>query len=265
MLPAEYTADNFGLHIRSIIMETLPLVESPGLSQAERVVDTFVAPSKTFTDILRSTTWWLPFLLLIVVTMASTFAVDQKIGFDRVAEQSIAQSSSASEQMANLSPPDRAARMHMIAAGQKYGMYASAVFILIFVAIVALLNWATLNFVMGASTTFGQNFAVCMYAGLPKIFIGLLNVILIYAGVNIDNFDPNNPVGTNIGYYLTDSPPWTKVALGFFDVFGLWSLALMVIGLSIIARKTKAQAAIVAIGWWVVGLLLLTAITAARG
>jgi hypothetical protein len=245
-------------------METVAVVESPGLSQVERVVDTFVAPGKTFTDILRSTSWWLPFLILVIVTCASTFAVDKKIGFDRVAEQSIAQSSSASEQMANLTPQDRAARMHIIAASTKIFMYAAAVFILIFVAIVALLNWATLNFVMGAKTTFGQNFAVCMYAGLPKIFIGLLNVVLIFAGVNTESFDPNNPVGTNLGYYLTESPQWVKVALSFFDVFGLWSLILMVIGLSIIANKSKAQAAIVAVGWWLFGLLVLTGMTAAR-
>ena len=41
----------------------------PGLSQMERVVDTFVAPKKTFTDILRSTSWWLPFLLMVLVTL----------------------------------------------------------------------------------------------------------------------------------------------------------------------------------------------------
>jgi hypothetical protein len=245
-------------------METVAVVESPGLSQVERVLDTFVAPSKTFTDILRSTSWWLPFLILIVVTLASTFAVDKKIGFDRVAEQTISQSSSASEQMSQLTPQDRAARMHIIALTTKYSTYAAAVFILIFVAIVALLNWATLNFGMGAKTTFGQNFAVCMYAGLPKIFIGLLNVVLIFAGVNTENYDPNNPVGTNIGYYLTESPQWIKVALGFFDVFGLWSLIVMVIGLSVIAHKSKAQAAIVAVGWWLFGLLLLTGMTAAR-
>jgi hypothetical protein len=246
-------------------METVAVVESPGLSQVERVVDTFVAPSKTFTDILRSTSWWLPFLILVVVTFASTYAVDKKIGFDRVAEQTISQSSSASEQMAQLTPQDRAARMHMIAASTKYFTYAAAVFILIFVVIVALLNWATLNFGMGAKTTFGQNLAVCMYAGLPKIFIGLLNVVLIYAGVNTENYNQNNPVGTNLGYYLTDSPEWVKVALSFLDVFGLWSLILMVIGLSIIAHKSKGQAAVVAVGWWLFGLLVLVGITAARG
>jgi hypothetical protein len=239
--------------------------EVTGLSQVERVVDTFVAPSKTFADILRSTSWWLPFVLLVVVTMGSTYAIDQKIGFDRVAEQSIAQSASAGEQMAQLTADQRATQIHRIAVGQRYGSYAAAVIILIFVAIVALLNWASLNFGMGAKTTFGQNFAVCMYAGLPKIFIGLLNIVFVYAGVNTENFDLNNPVGTNIGYYMTSSPHWMQVALSFLDIFGLWSLALMVIGLAIISKKSKGQAAIVAVGWWLIGLLLLTGITMAKG
>jgi hypothetical protein len=238
--------------------------ENRGLSQVERVVDTFVAPSKTFTDILRSSSWWLPFLLLVLITMASTAVVDKKIGFDRVAEQSVAQSPASEEQMAQLTPQQRAAQIHRIALGQKYGSYAAAIIILIFVAIIALLYWASLNFGLGAKTTYGQNFAVCMYAGLPKIFIGLLNIVFVYAGVNTENFDLNNPVGTNIGYYLTDSAQWIKVAMSFFDIFGLWALALTVIGLAVISRKTKAQAAMVAVGWWLLGLVLLAGMTAAR-
>ena len=238
--------------------------ERVGLSQVERVVDTFVAPSKTFTDILRSTSWWLPFLLLVAVTMASAFAIDHKIGFDRVAEQSISQNALAEEQMAQLPADQRTARIHRISLGQKYGSYSSAVIILIFVGIVALLNWASLNFGLGAKTTFGQNFAVCMYAGLPKAFIGLLNILFVYVGVNTENFDLNNPVGTNVGYYLSDSAQWVKTALSFVDVFGLWSLALTIIGLAIISRKSKPQAAVVAVGWWLIGLLLLTGMTAAR-
>ena len=239
--------------------------ETSGLSQVERVVDTFLAPSKTFADILRSTSWWLPFLLLVVVTMGSTFAIDQKIGFDRVAEQSVMQSAAAEDQMAQLTADQRAAAVHRIAAGQKYGSYGAAAIILIFVAIVALLNWASLNFGLGASTTFGQNFAVCMYAGLPKIFIGLLNIVFVYAGVNTENFDLNNPVGTNIGYYMTDSAHWLKMAGSFFDLFGLWSLVLMVIGLAIISKKSKGQAAMVAVGWWLIGMFIMVGITAVKG
>ena len=58
--------------------------QGAGLSQVERVVDTFIAPSKTFTDILRSTSWWLPFLLLVVVSLGATVVVDKQVGFERV-------------------------------------------------------------------------------------------------------------------------------------------------------------------------------------
>ena len=167
--------------------------------------------------------------------------------------------------MSQLTPDARAAAIHRIAIVTRASAYASGVIILIFVAIIALLNWASLNFGLGAKTTYGQNFAVCMYAGLPKIFIGLLNIVFVYAGVNTENFDMNNPVGTNIGYYMTSSAHWLSTALSFFDIFGLWTLALTVIGLAIISKKSKGQAAIVAVGWWLIGLLILTGITAARG
>jgi hypothetical protein len=245
-------------------MEAALAAETKPLSQVERVMDTFVAPSKTFTDILRSTSWWLPFLLATVVSMASAFAINQKIGFDAVAEQSIQQNAKQEEQMSQMEPAARAKQIHIIGVTMKYSFYASGVIILAFTAVLSLLNWASFNFGFGARTTFGQNFAVCMYAGLPRMFLAVLNIILVYAGVNTENFDLNNPVGTNIGYYLTDSPQWLKTAGSFFDIFGLWTLALMVIGTSIIAKKSKAQAAIVVVGWWVIGLLISTGMAALR-
>ena len=238
--------------------------ENRGLSQAERVVDTFVAPSKTFSDILRSTSWWLPFLLIVIVSAASAFAVDKKIGFNHVTEQAIQQSPKSADQMAQLTPEQRATQMSIATVFTKDLTYGAGVIFLIIAAIVALLNWASFNFGLGAKTTFGQNFAVFLYAYLPHLFIGILNVIFVYAGVNTENFDINNPVGTNIGYYMTDSAHWMKTAMSFFDIFGLWSLALMVIGMAIISRKSKGQSAIIVVGWWLVALLVMAGMTAAR-
>jgi hypothetical protein len=236
--------------------QVLPTEEAQPLSQVERVVDTFIAPIKTFTDVLRSTSWWLPFLLAVIVSAASAFAIDKNVGFDRVAEQQVAQSPSQADRLAQLTPDARAAQMHGRAVGTKYSTYASGVFILLITAIFALLNWAGLNFGLGAKTTFGQNFAVAMYASLPRLFIGLLNIVFLYAGVNTENFDLSNPVGTNLGYYLTDSPHWIRTSLTFFDIFGLWTLVLSVIGCAIIARKSYQQAAYVVVGWWLFFLVL---------
>ncbi len=62
---------------------------APPLSQVERVVDTFVAPSKTFTDILRNQSWWLPFLLIVVIGYGFVFTVDKHVGWDQVLENSL--------------------------------------------------------------------------------------------------------------------------------------------------------------------------------
>ena len=53
-------------------------VEQPPLSQVERVVDTFIAPRKTFTDIRRSTSWWVPWVLISIVGLALVFHGRQK-------------------------------------------------------------------------------------------------------------------------------------------------------------------------------------------
>ncbi len=44
---------------------------------------------------------------------------------------------------------------------------------------------------------------------------------------------------------------WMRAALSFIDLFGIWSIILAIIGISIVARKSKAQAAIVVLSWWV--------------
>jgi len=244
-------------------METVLVPEGKPLSQVERVVDTFVAPSKTFTDILRSTNWLLPFLLYLLVSAGFAFTVDKEIGFDAVAEQAIQQSPMAQDRMSSLTPADRSVAVHRQAVGTKYVSYVGGIFFLIFGLIAALLNWATINFGFGAKTTFGQNFAVQMYASLPMFLKSLISIILVSAGVGSENFNMQNPIGTNLGFYLADSAAWVKAAGTFFDIFGIWTLVLSAIGLACISGKTKGQTAIVVVGWWVFFLALVTGFTAA--
>ncbi len=238
-------------------------VEGPGLSQVERVVDTFVAPKKTFTDILRSTSWWLPFVLLVLVTLGTTVVVEKQVGWARVAENQIHQSPKQEEAIANLPPDQKASRMQLTATIYRYTSYCSFAFILVFVAIFALIYWASFNFGLGAKTTFGQMFAVCMYASLPRLLIGLLTILTLLFGNSADSYDMKNPVGTNLGYFMPDSAPALRAALGFFDVIGLWQLALLVIGTAIVAKVSTGKAAAVVVGWWVLGMLATVGIAAA--
>jgi hypothetical protein len=234
----------------------------PGLSQVERVVDTFIAPTKTFTDILRSTSWWLPFLLAVVVSLGVTYAIDKQVGFDRVVENVIHDSPKQEEQISSLPPDQRASRLKAMANGYKYVSYSTPIIILVISAIGGLVNWGSFNFGLGARTTFGEMFCVWMYASLPRLLSGLLTLVTVWFGGNAESFNLKNPVGTNLAYYLPDSAPWLKAALGFFDVIGIWNLILLVIGTSIVAKVSRGKAAAIVVGWWVL-LLILSVVTAA--
>ncbi len=233
------------------------------LSQVERVVDTFVAPRKTFTDILRSTNCWLPILLMVLLTAGWAYSIDKTVGFAAAAEQQMAKSPKQEEAMQQLPPDQRASRMAMTATITKWTSYGSFVFVLIFLVIETLILWASFNFGLGAQTRFGQVFAVVVYAGLPRYLLWILSSIMLFAGVGRDNFDMRNPVGTNLGFFLTDSPKWMQSAGQFFDILGFWSLALLVVGMAIISRKKISQSATVVIGWWVLILLVVTGFSVA--
>ncbi|RZU41505.1 YIP1 family protein [Edaphobacter modestus] len=234
--------------------------QSTGLSEVERVVDVFVAPTKTFTDILRSARWWLPFALALLITLGVTVAVDKQVGFARVAEVQIQQNPKQADAFNDLTAEQRAARLQGMAKGYRYSSYGSFLFILIFVAIGALLYWASFNFGLGAQTTYGRMFAVWMYASLPRLISGLLAIVLLMAGVNTDSYNVQNPVGTNLAYYMPDAAPWLRTILSFFDVIGLWVLALLVIGTAIVAKVSRGKAAMVVIGWWLFGMIVMTCI-----
>ncbi len=242
---------------------TLIPAQQRGLSEVERVVDTFVAPTKTFADILRSARWWLPFVLLVLVTLGTTAVVERQVGFERVAENQIHQSPKQAERYDAAPPDQKATQIHSMGKAYRYSSYGSFVFILIFVAIMALLYWASFNFGLGAATTFGQMFAVIMYASLPRLLTGLLTIVTLLFGGNAESYDLKNPVGTNPAYFMPDGAPWLKAALSFFDVIGIWQLVLMVIGTAIVAKVSRGKAAAVVVGWWAIGLIVSVGIAAA--
>ena len=230
--------------------------ETAGLSQMERVVNVFLAPAKTFKDILRSTSWWLPFLLMLVSSVATAFVVQRQVGFEQVYENQVHMSANAQERLANLTPEQRAQSDKVSAEVTKYITYGSFVVILGFLALYSLILWASFNFGLGARTTFAQVFAVSMYASLPYLLISLLTIVSLCFGGNAEGYDYKNPVATNLAYFMSpDTAPWLKGLLESFDIVKLWSVVLTVVGMAIIAKKTIAQSAVVVGIYWLIGVV----------
>lgn len=235
-------------------MSTSPaLTQSAGLSEVERVVDAFVAPSKTFADILRSASCWLPIVLLILATFSTGFMVDRQVGFERVYENQMQLSPKQAERMDQIPPEQKPAIVARTVASYKYFTYGASVVILIVTALYALVLWASFNFGLGAQTSYGQVFAVTMYAALPFLVQTLLIAITLFFGGNAESFDLKNPVGTNLAYFLPDAAPVLKGLLQSLDIVKLWSVVLQVIGMAIISKKSITQSAIIVGIFWLLG------------
>jgi hypothetical protein len=236
------------------------------LSQVERVVDTFVAPSKTFTDILRNQSWWLPFLLGVIVGYGYLFAIQKQVGWDTVVENTLKQDPKATERMASQTPAQQAQTRQITQAFMKYTFYASPVLALVLAAIVALILWGTINFVFGGTATFKTVFAVWQYGMLPVLITSILTIITLLAGMDKESFNLSNPVGTNIGFFLpADSPKWLMTLGTSIDLFWLWGLVLVGIGLAVVAKVKRSSGLAAVFGWWILLLILRVGYAAISG
>jgi hypothetical protein len=237
--------------------------QEPGLGQVERIVDTYIAPSKTFSDIRRDASWWAPFLLMTVLALVFSYVVLNKIGLSTLVEGVIHQSSMLEDRIASSTPEQAAAMRHGMEMQFKF-MYVAPVFLLIVGMICSGIFLATANFIFGGRATFKQMTAVWFYGTLPLAITSLLTIITVFAGISADSFNIKNAIGTNVGYYLAsgDSPRWLVTLLSSVDVMAIWSALLLTLGISTVAGIKRGAAAVVVFGWWAVYVLIQTAMSA---
>jgi hypothetical protein len=235
----------------------------PGLSQGARVLNTFFAPSKTFTDIKRSASWWAPFLLIAVVSCAFGFVVSKKVGFEQVTQNKLRLAPKQADALERLPADQRAQQMKFAVIGSMVEAYASPVGRLILILIVASVLMATFNFGAGAEIPFKQALAVVAYAGLPNIIKGGLAIASLLAGADPEGFLFQNPVATNPAYFMdaTKSLPLYSLAASL-DIITLWVLVLNGIGFARISKLKTATTVGVVFGWYFVMVLIGTGVAA---
>src|SRR5271157_4570566 len=121
--------------------------QEPGpLSEGQRIVDTFFAPSKTFTDLRRNASWWAPFLIIAMVSLLFVYVVDQKVGFPKVVENLIQAQPKQAERIDNLPADQRQKVMRQQVVVTKIISYTFPIIALLVYAVFAAVLFATLKF-----------------------------------------------------------------------------------------------------------------------
>lgn len=241
-------------------LEVHPAPETAaGLTQWQRVGNAFVAPAKTFEDIQRGNrSWWLPFLIAIVVSYVLFAAITLRIGWPQVAQNAIHFNPKSEARLAQAPDAQRAMTMNITQKFMEGIFLASPLLVLIVALIAASILAGTINFVFGGRAKLGSVFAVWFYATLPGAVKALLGAVTIFAGLAPDSFNLNNFAPTNVGAFLNPLDTGAalyKLASGL-DVTTIWSVALLSIGLATVAGVKRSSGYIAAFGWWALILLV---------
>ena len=79
------------------VAASIPAPDSAPLSEGARVINTFIAPSKTFSDLHRNANWWAPWLLISIFALLFVYAMDRQVTFDQITRNEIARSPRADQ------------------------------------------------------------------------------------------------------------------------------------------------------------------------
>jgi hypothetical protein len=230
--------------------------EPPALSEAQRLLNVFIAPSKTFSDLRRKSRWWVPWIVIAAASLAFIVVIDQKVGFDQIAHNVIA-SSSRAEQVEQLPPEQRAKQYQSVARFTRTLAYASPVTALIVYLIVAALLMGTFRFGAGAEVSYKTSLAIVMYGALPFEISALLGILSLSAGANPESFNINNPVASNPAYFMDMAGnKFFYTLASALDVFTVWCMVLMAIGFARNSKLRVATCFTVIASWYILWKLL---------
>jgi hypothetical protein len=238
-----------------------------GLTQLQRVTNIFTAPSKTFADIKAGhKSWWLPFILYVVLGFAFYGVVNAKVGMRQVSENQVKLSPKAEDQMAQLTPEQREQRMK-ISTGITQGLFLGGpILLLIMGVVISAVMLGTINFGFGGRAKFGSIFTVWMYAMLPSCIKTILGIVVLFAGTAPESFNIKNFAPTNLGAFLSPDINAGLYSLATsIDVITIWTLVLVGIGTAMVAGVKRSSGYIASFGWWALLVIAGAGLAAAFG
>ncbi len=195
----------------------------------------FFEPSKAFADIAARPAFWVPLILSIIFGVAYMSIFSQRVGWERM----IRHQQETSSRAAQLTPEQRETQIQM---GAKFAPIFGYAAIIVGVPL-ALLAWSgvllgIVKGIMSVPLRFKQVFAIVCYAGLPGILFMSLAIAVMFMK-SPDDFNLQNPLMFNPGAFLDQATAskFVYALASALDLFRLWTLVLIAIGLKAAAGK----------------------------
>ena len=208
--------------------------QPPGMGEFSRIAGVFFEPTKAFADIAARPRWFVPVLLIALVSMCLTFMYSQRGGWRVMIQQQMANNSRQPQG----TPEEQQQRVEIgVKVASVIGYVIPLIIPVMFLIVAGVLTGITAG-ILSAPVKFFQVFAIVCYANLPGIIRAALTIVVMQMK-NLADFDLNNPLMFNPGAFMDPktSSKFLYSLASSLDLFSLWIMLLIAIGLKAAAGK----------------------------
>ena len=227
-----------------------------------RLFGALFSPKATFESIARRPTWFLPLLVLSLLSLGVVALFGSRGGWPAYFQKQMA-TNTRMQQM----PPDQQQRVleQELKYGPPFAYVEVAVIFFVSAVVIAAILLGIFNGLTGTKLGFKTSLAIVAHAWMPGLISGLLGLLII-ALKDPSTVDLQNIVASNVGAFVSgDSAKWLIALLSSFDLFSVWMMILMAVGYSAAAPKKLSAGR--AFSWifavWFVYVLVKVGLTAA--
>jgi len=217
------------------------------MEAVKNLVKVLVKPSKVFEWVRENPNWWMPAILLILITVAGA-VVSASVG----TEEALKQLQKNADQM----PPEALAQAKQMMNSPIAVMFA-AVGSFFGVIISLLIQSALLHLgasMFGGRAKFTVGIATVAYASMPIVLQQIIQSIYMLGSGKL--------VMPGLSSLLpSDQINITQTAfLSRIDIFSIWMIILLIIGFSATYKISRGKAAAISIGYWLLATIVVVAL-----
>jgi len=225
------------------------------LSPFSRLVGIIFEPSETLRSISEKPDWAIPFVLIMLISIAVSMVILPHIDVAASVRQQMESKPNITEEKIQ----------QAVSIGTKMAKFNTVITIVV-VAVVLLIMAAVLLLafrLFGGEGTFRQAFAVTVYSAIPSALLSIILAIIVLTRGMMTQQDMMLMLKSNVGAFL--DPQTNPVLFAFLksiDVFTIWRLILLIIGFSYVSKLSRGRSATIVISLWLVVVLFQVAFAA---
>lgn len=221
-------------------------------SSPARAVNVLFSPTQTFEAIRQRPTWLVALVILVLLGLVGSYLVTGKLDVEEVVRDSIADSGrQLSEDQLEQAIALQEKLLPVFAIAGPLVIFPVACLLM------ALLFWVTLKLV-GGEFSYKSSFATTVHGLMPNAISSLLTipVAMSRGALSYEEVRSGSLLASNLAFFASeDTGNAMRTLLAGIDLFTIWSVILLVVGLAVAAGVSRAKAAAVVSSLWVVYLL----------